>query len=321
MIPGEPKISLDLDDPKYKKGPTLRELEKMNSEEISKALAPFAEQAEETIRNFNIHFAKQLTEIAKASLSLNNLFSAINNSPTMRLIEAAREIQVTMAKQILAAVEVVEFVKWQYIQLVPPVRVIQIPEKSISVENQPLKSVAIREEMLKPTVLTKDEKTYVLDGIIDKISNGILEKLDNNVSFITVADGQIFCDGRIVDFPTKNAIHVWLVEAILFRANHRGFCSYDEIDDFLVKERNAGKVKNRAEARKRINNAILTLYRKRRDQRCDFPEFAPDQRKVITIEKGKGIFFHNPRTSEYIKDPSVARKYLEYKLGQNLLEN
>lgn len=120
--------------------------------------------------------------------------------------------------------------------------------------------------------------------------------LDKMKSYIFFMQGDCYVDQRKIDFPDKKALYFLLVQALVEHTQIDGSCSYDAIIGFWrehgveVKEDPKLQVKS-------IHNAIIQLYKKRKDQRLEFPSTTPNGEKIIEKKKNR-IMFNNPITNE-----------------------
>ncbi len=135
-------------------------------------------------------------------------------------------------------------------------------------------------------------------GVGDAIKEGFDVGMDifrNMQRLIMLSDGEFYCNRVRIDFPDKKMLYVKFVYALFEIADKDGFCAYRLINASL-EANGVEQERDEKEQIKRISNAIAQLYRNRTKQMTSFPKFTDGGREVISINRGRGITFHNPIT-------------------------
>lgn len=110
------------------------------------------------------------------------------------------------------------------------------------------------------------------------------------VSLITrnKATGDFYFKGKLIEFKNKTAIYYLIFECLFRESNLEGFCSYETIDNYLVKHSKT-EYSDRKQILNRIKNGIVNLFRF-----SNLPQKTPDGKDLIQRMRGRGLILYNP---------------------------
>jgi hypothetical protein len=145
------------------------------------------------------------------------------------------------------------------------------PQKTKKRLEEDFKRIAERKEAEKRDLI-KDQKDIASNFFINRNSNG-----------------DFYCRGKLIHFTNKDTIYYKVFVAVFEQNDPNGFCSYIEIDKFLIQD-GENESLDTEKTTKRITNAVQNLFRFTKN----LPQKAPDGRPIIDIKRGKGIVFYNP---------------------------
>jgi len=182
--------------------------------------------------------------------------------------------------------------------------------------------IVARENMIKsmqgvfsaypvPTVTEKavTESTEAVEGVVvdaETVAHDQAEKavdllIQKEVTFpdlIEYKSGSIHINDRLIDFRPRNGLQQLLIQALIEESDLNGYCSYQKIDKYFVKNRRPTIVNHDGQV-KRIHNALESLYRSHK-RRLSFPRKAPDGQPIIRVHDGEGLTLHNPKRMDYV---------------------
>jgi len=134
-------------------------------------------------------------------------------------------------------------------------------------------------------LLIKDEL-----GKTEKELKFIKTKIENKDTLITRnGNGDFYYKNKPIKFDNKETIYYLIFECLYERGDLEGFCSYENINKYLIEY---GKIEY-SDNRKiidRIKNGIQCLFRF-----TDLSERTPDNKSLIKKVKGKGMILYNPK--------------------------
>ena len=104
------------------------------------------------------------------------------------------------------------------------------------------------------------------------------------------SNGDFYYRGKLINFQDEENIYYKVFAAVFEKSDANGFCSYHEIDKFLIQS-GEDKLKDVDKINKRITNAVANLFRFTKN----LPNKAPSGKPIIKVKRGRGLIFNNPR--------------------------
>ncbi len=104
------------------------------------------------------------------------------------------------------------------------------------------------------------------------------------------SNGDFYFRNKLCNFQNDEDIYYKVFVVVFERSDPNGFCSYSEIDKFLI-QNGEDKLEDLDKIRKRITNAIPNLFRFTKN----LPNKAPNGRPILSVKRGKGLIFYNPQ--------------------------
>lgn len=145
------------------------------------------------------------------------------------------------------------------------------------------------QNLLKNIRLETGKKLEILEKIIseEKTTTANKKTLEQNKKLITrrSGTGEFFYKAKLIEFKNKKAIYYLIFECLYEEGDIYGFCSYEQIDNYLTEN----KIKETANLKKRIRNGLTSLFRF-----SNLPKKSPDNKKLIDKIRGKGLVLYNP---------------------------
>ena len=136
----------------------------------------------------------------------------------------------------------------------------------------------------------------VIDDLIEAIPDNKPpvenEKIKNQTGKTLItrdkATGDFYYKDKLVNFQNKKAIYFLIFECLYENCDYEGFCSYEDIDRYLVKK-NMGECADERKVKDRIKNGITNLFRF-----SSLPSKIPTGKNLIDKARGKGLVINNP---------------------------
>jgi hypothetical protein len=100
--------------------------------------------------------------------------------------------------------------------------------------------------------------------------------------------GDFYYKNKPIEFKGKNTIYFWIFECLYEKSDLEGFCSYENIDKYLI-EHGKEECEDWRQVMNRIKNGITNLFRY-----SNLPKKTPNNKDLIQKTRGEGLTLYNP---------------------------
>lgn len=178
----------------------------------------------------------------------------------------------------------------------------EIIKEQIERELHPIESLGLEKELDTNIILIVKNLNKLkkikesVDKKLEKISKSHIKKIktkektekEKNLITRDKESGDFRFRNKLIEFRNKKTIYYLVFECLYEEGDLNGFCPYNNINEYLEKH-DIEKYYDNLKIRKRIRNGISNLHRF-----SNLEPNAPDGKKLIDINRGKGITLYNP---------------------------